>query len=247
MVFRFLLTALFLGFAANAMADDRLLWLAVPDTLVDSGLMRFMLPRFSMKTQVRVELVPPGTTAHAAIGDTGTPVFTGMGQTWSLDVLEPGHLGTDRFVTWITDVTGQRAITGYIVDGAQPFSLPAEEVTVIEVVEYDGDAVRGKEISRVHCGRCHVTAKGDEGLGIGSTPSFSALRGFEDWDARFAAFFALKPHPAFTQIEDVTHPFPIDRPSPIAPLELTLEDIEAILAYVAGIEPAALGAPIQHQ
>jgi len=150
-------------------------------------------------------------------------------------------------VAWITDVTGQRAITGYAVDGTRPFSLPAAGATAVEAVEYDGDEARGREASRVHCGRWHVTAKGDGSLGIGSTPSFFALCGFEDWQARFAAFFALRPHAAFTRIEGVTGPFPVDRPSPIAPLPLTLADIDDIIAYVASVEPADLGAPVRHQ
>ncbi len=247
MLIRCLIVVLALCFGTSAGADDRLVRLAVPDVLAESGLMRYMLPRFTLKTQVRVELVGPEASAHAAIGDAGIPVFVGLGRTWSLDVLSPDHNGTNRLAAWIVDVTGQRAITGYTVDGVQPFTLPVEETATVTVVEYDGDEVRGKQVSRVHCGRCHVTARGDEGLGIGSTPSFFALRGFEDWEARFAAFFVLKPHPAFTQIEGVTEPFPIDRPSPIAPLELTPEDIDAIIAYVAGIEPAELGAPIRHQ
>ncbi len=73
------------------------------------------------------------------------------------------------------------------------------------------------------------------------------MRSFDDWDVRFSSFYVLKPHGAFTQIEDVTEPFPEDLPSPIAPLELTLDDIDAILAYVASIEPAALGAPLTGQ
>ena len=68
-----------------------------------------------------------------------------------------------------------------------------------------------------------------------------------DWDNRFRAFFALNPHPAFTQVEDVTEPFPIDRPPPIIPVEITLADLEAIMAYVSRLEPADLGAPIKHQ
>ena len=63
----------------------------------------------------------------------------------------------------------------------------------------------------------------------------------------FQAFYVLAPHPAFTQIKDVTEPFPIDLPSPIAPMEITLDDLEAILAYVAEMPPADLGAPIQHK
>ncbi len=39
-------------------------------------------------------------------------------------------------------------------------------------------------------------------------------------------------------------PFDESRPSPIVPLRITLDDLDAILAYVATIEPAQLsGAP----
>ena len=82
---------------------------------------------------------------------------------------------------------------------------------------------------------------------IGSTPSFALLRTFEDWDYRFQAFFALKPHPAFTQVAEITEPFPEDVPSPIVPVEITLDDLDAILAFVATIAPADLGAPLQSQ
>ena len=244
------LTASFFLFTAAVLpagADDRLVRLAVPDAVNESGLMKYMLPRFTLKTQVRVEVVSPGEPADAAIGDTGMPVFTGVGRTWSIEVLASEHEGVARFAAWITDATGQRAIEGFTVDGNQPFTLPIEDTKGVKEVVYDGDRLRGKQVSRTHCGRCHVTAKDDENLGIGSTPSFSALRGFEDWDVRFAGFYQLKPHGAFTQIKEVTEPFPEDRPSPIAPMELTLDDIGAILAYVAGIEPATLGASIKHQ
>jgi hypothetical protein len=82
---------------------------------------------------------------------------------------------------------------------------------------------------------------------IGSTPSFFALRSLSDWEARFAAFFALNPHPSFTQVTGVTEPFAEDRPPPIVPITLSLEDLEAILAYVAALEAADLGAPLVHQ
>ena len=245
------LTSAFLLFVGSATpasaADDRQFRLSVPDVLTESGLMKYMLPRFTLKTQVRIEMVSPGEAAEVALGDAGTPVFVGMGQTWSIDVLAPEHEGASRFASWITDTTGQSAITGFKVDGNQPFALPVEEEEIAEDQVYEGDRLRGQQVSRVHCGRCHVTARGDEGLGIGSTPSFFALRSFEDWDVRFSSFFVLKPHGAFTQIKDVTEPFPEDRPSPIAPLELTLDDIDAILAYVASLEPAVLGAPLTGQ
>ena len=76
--------------------------------------------------------------------------------------------------------------------------------------------------------------------GLGSTPSFAVLKTLNDWEVRFRGFYMLNPHPSFTQIPDVTDPFDESRPPPIVPLEITLEDLDAILAYVATIEPAEL-------
>ena len=82
---------------------------------------------------------------------------------------------------------------------------------------------------------------------IGSTPSFAVLRTLRNWDSRFQAFYALNPHPAFTQVAEVTPPFDRTRPSPIVPVEITLDDLEHILTFVAQIPPADLGAPIRSQ
>ncbi len=82
---------------------------------------------------------------------------------------------------------------------------------------------------------------------IGSTPSFALLRGFPDWSDRFEAFFVLRPHPAFTIVEEVTEPFDQSRPPPIVPIKVTMEDIEAILAYVSVMKPADLGSPLKLQ
>ena len=105
----------------------------------------------------------------------------------------------------------------------------------------------GEKISLFHCGRCHVVNHRNRMNAIGSTPSFALMRSFADWEARFRAFYTLKPHPAFTQITDVTAPFDEKLPSPIAPVEMTLEEIETMLVFVEGIEPANLGAPLSNR
>ena len=103
----------------------------------------------------------------------------------------------------------------------------------------------GERLARFKCARCHVVAP-EGGLGgIGSTPSFAAIRALEDWERRFNVFWTLAPHPSFTQVEGVTPPFHEERPSPIAPVELTLDEIEAIAKYAATIAPADLGPPLQ--
>ncbi len=229
-----------------AAAGERDFRLSAPAALVDSGLLKHLLPRFSLKTQIRVQLVEDEAEVALRPGGDGVAVFSGAGAVWHMQVAA-GHAGAQRFAEWLTSEVGQRTLTSYTVDGAQPFTLPeaAPENAVAET--YEGDAAAGLKLSSLHCGRCHVVSEATRMNAIGSTPSFYVLRTLGDWDSRFRAFFALNPHPAFTQIEDVTEPFPINRPSPIAPVEMTLEDLDAILAYVNKLEPANLGAPIKHQ
>jgi hypothetical protein len=95
------------------------------------------------------------------------------------------------------------------------------------------------------CGRCHVVSERNRFGGIGSTPSFPALRSMPDWEDRFRTFWALNPHPSFTQVEGLTEPFDPASPPHIAPVHLTMAESDAILAYVAGIAPKDLGAEIE--
>ena len=83
--------------------------------------------------------------------------------------------------------------------------------------------------------------------GIGSTPSFAALRSLAGWEDKFLAFWSENPHPSFTQVEGLTEPFDPDHPPHIAPVEITLDELEAIYAFAATIEPKDLGAPINER
>ena len=99
----------------------------------------------------------------------------------------------------------------------------------------------GEKLALVHCGRCHVIGERNRMGGIGSTPSFPVMRNLEDFEDRMRAFYALRPHPAFTQIEGVTEAFPIDRPSPIHPVKLTPDEVEQIVDFALTVPPADLG------
>ncbi|WP_354543165.1 c-type cytochrome [Roseovarius sp. MBR-78] len=229
-----------------AQADERRFRLAAPEVLAESGLLDYLLPRFSLKTGVRIEIVPEGTPAEAGLGHReGRAAFVGAGKTWRLR-LAGDHPGAARFADWLTSEIGQRTITSFEVDGAAPFALPQAEAAEEETATYDGDAALGQRVAQAKCGRCHVVDPERRG-GIGSTPSFAVLRTLTDWDTRFQTFYALNPHPAFTQVTGVTARFASHLPPAIVPIEVTPEEIEAILAYVAGIAPADLGAPIQIQ
>ena len=99
----------------------------------------------------------------------------------------------------------------------------------------------GEKLTLVNCGRCHVIGPRNRMGGISSTPSFMVIRTWENWEDKARAFWTLNPHPAFTQIEGVTPPFPPDRPSPIHPIALTPDDVDAIVAFMRTVEPADLG------
>ena len=234
---------------ASVAAQDNRLRLAIPDDLAASGFMDYLLPRFSLKNATPVDRLPEGAPADLAFttDPTGSAVFTGPDGTWYLARVSDTDAAA-KFADWLASEAGGRAITGFVVDGVAPYSLPqAAEVQVVRVAINPALAAAGADLSLVHCGRCHVVSEANRMKAIGSTPSFALLRTFDDWDIRFQTFYVLKPHPAFTQITDVTDPFDPSRPSPIVALEISADDLDAIIAYVATIAPADLGAPLQSQ
>lgn len=233
-------------FPALARADDgRVQFYAAP-ALVESGLVQHIRPRFSLKTQVGVDLVDDPAAADLLIWDQGRPLFNGLDAVWRFEVIGD-HEGAQRFADWLVSDVGKNTIYSFAPDGDPLFSEPqVEQADVIEL-PMSGDAVLGQAVSFDKCGRCHVTETERRMVSIGSAPSFAVLRSLNDWEYRFAAFYVLKPHPAFTQVQDLTDPFPADRPSPISPIELTLDELDALLAYAETMAPADLGQPLVHQ
>jgi mono/diheme cytochrome c family protein len=221
------------------LAQDNRLALSAPQALAESGFLNFLLPRFALKHGVRISVT--GTEgAEAALGDQGTPVFSGLGQTWRLS-----HAGKEEAVeleAWLLSEIGQRTIESF---AEAAFTPPAAEEVAPVALTFDGDPVAGERLALQHCGRCHVVNEKNRMSGIGATPSFGVLRTLPDWENRFAIFYVLKPHPAFTQVQDITLPFEAHRPATIAPVEITQDEVEDIAAYAATLAPADLGAPIQ--
>jgi mono/diheme cytochrome c family protein len=109
----------------------------------------------------------------------------------------------------------------------------------------DADWAPGERLTYINCGRCHVIGPRNRMGGIGSTPGIDVIRTWPTWEEKMRGFYALNPHPAFTQVEGVTAPFAEERPSPIHPITLTAAEIEIIVEYSRTVEPADLGAPIR--
>lgn len=218
--------------------------LAAADPVADSGLLTHILPRFSLKTGVRVVPDPAGPM-QLNTDPGGAAVFQGGGVTYYL------HSDTSprqtRFREWMQSDIGKRTIDSFQPDGTQPFSTSVAIVASDSGPEFTGDTDLGAQLSQTHCGRCHVVDPANRMNGLGSTPSFAVLRALPDWGDRFQQFYVLRPHGAFTQVRDVTLPFDPMRPPPIVPVEITLSDLDAILAFVAITEAADLGAALQLQ
>ncbi|PRY23085.1 hypothetical protein CLV78_105137 [Aliiruegeria haliotis] len=241
--------ALLLAAMAPLSAQDKRLHIAAPATLVETGFLRHLLPRFSLKYGIPITVVAPGESADAAFTDTpdGTPAFASGDTTWHLTIPAAStanpHLA--KFADWLGSDIGRNTVTGF----AGPPAFSADFARIVETAApiLDGDQERGAELSLVHCGRCHVIGEINRMNGVGSTPSFAVMRTFKDWKRRFSEFYALKPHPSFTQVTNVTEPFADGKAPHISPVEITLEEIEDIVAFAASVAPADLGAPIQHQ
>ena len=233
------------AYAPAAWAEDVPLKLAVPEPLEVSGFAQFVVPRFSLKTSIRITRVSQTEAAQMSFGTEGDVVFFGLGQNWGFT--HDGDPRAQRFLDWMKSDVGKRTIESFTSANGETFSTEVRTASVDVEMSFEGDASLGEELSLSMCGRCHVINKKNKMNGMGSTPSFGVLRGLPNWDTRFATFHLLNPHPSFTQIDGVTEPFDPTLPPPIVPMTMTLADLEAILAYVAGLQAADLGAPIQSQ
>ncbi|MEP5728491.1 MAG: hypothetical protein ABJL67_03855 [Sulfitobacter sp.] len=241
-MWKYLITAACL-MGVPAAAQDRTFDLHVPETLMETGFMKHLLPRFSLKTSIRITAVTgPG---DAAFGAEGTPVFRQADQLWHLTKTDGPY--TDAFEDWLVSEVGKRTIEAFAPQGEAVFSADVTVRAAVQTTALSGDVALGETVSLRKCGRCHVVNEKNRMNAIGSTPSFRLMRNFADWQDRFESFFILRPHGAFTQVEGVTEPFAEHLPSPIAPIEVTLDEIDAITAFVGSLVPADLGAPIQSQ
>ena len=224
-------------------AQDRNFTLSAPAEIVETGFLQYLLPRFSLKHAVRVTQVDDG--GDITIGTDGVPVFSGLGRVWH--ITQSDAAGPELFVGWLLSDIGKRTIVGFQPNGTPIFIAEIAVKAATPAPVLDGDPVAGEELSLRHCGRCHVINESNRMKGMGQTPSFALMRTFGDWQIRFGRFYALNPHPSFSQVENVTPPFSDQLPPAIVPVKITEGELQAILAYVATIAPADLGAPLQNQ
>ena len=224
------------------------LTLRMPAAMVEAGFHKQILPRFKFKHRITVTPVTEGE-ADMAFGPEGSRVFQSIdGDEVRLAVLtedETRSAEAATFLEWLKSTSGRAAIEGFQPDGVPVYTTEVAVVVVEAPEEFDGDTAIGSRLALVHCGRCHVVDKRNRMGGIGSTPSFAALRGRDNWPDLFRGFYVHNPHPSFTQVDGVTEPFDPNRQIHVAPVEITLDEIEAITAFVALMKPKELGRPVQ--
>lgn len=230
-------------FSATAQAQSADFTLSAAREVRDTGFLQHLLPRFSLKHGVRITQIEEG--GDVVIGRSGVPVFAGLDEVWH--VVATDTAGPKLFTEWLLSDIGMRTIDAFQPEGVAVFSAQIVDETTQPILTFDGDPVQGETLSLEHCGRCHVINHANRMDGLGQTPSFALLRTFDDWRNRFARFYVLNPHPSFTQITNITEPFAAHLPPAIVPVEITQDEIDHILSYVATIAPADLGAPLQSQ
>ncbi|MCV2869232.1 cytochrome c [Defluviimonas sp. WL0002] len=225
--------------------EERSFALFVTPEVIETGLIEYILPRFTLKTGRRAVIVNSDGDAEIRVAGPNEQPQLARGDTGYSLTLVTDNPAAALFAGWLSSAPGRAAITGFEPGEGPAFHVPERKEALAEAA-FEGDAALGREIARRHCARCHRVEEG-KAMGIGTTPSFAALRALPDWDERFQTFFVRRPHPTFVQIEDLSAPFDPASPPAIVPLKITLDEFEALLAYASDVKPADLGAQIQNR
>ncbi|MGG7567185.1 hypothetical protein ACQ5SO_13615 [Rhodovulum sp. DZ06] len=212
--------------------------------LAEAGLLKHLLVRFRLKTRRSAVMAEGAADVTLLATGRGTPAIAREGTLWRL-AARTDNPAAQMFAEWLLGDIGRGTIESFTPKDGAPFTAPDLAAIAEEAPEFDGDPVQGRALAAAHCGRCHAVGGTMLTAGIGSSPSFAALRALPDWADRFMAFYALNPHPAIMQVEGITPPFDPQRPPPMIPIEITLEEAEHIQAYAASVEAADLGAPVE--
>ena len=115
---------------------------------------------------------------------------------------------------------------------------------------YAGDTAlleKGERLVRQHCTRCHVVGNLNKYGGIGSTPSFGAMKSLSDWQDRFATFWSLLPHPSVVQVEGLSPERPKGLLATTKQIFLNMDDVDAIQAYVDTVPVKDLGGGVNYR
>ena len=216
----------------------------MPQGMIEAGLDKYLLTRFRFKH--RIDVAPVADGGDMVLGDTGARVFAEGETDWHVEIATEDAAKremAETFIGWMKSEPGKAAIEAFAPAGAPIYTTAEAVVEEAAPDSFEGDDAAGADLALLHCGRCHVIDSRNKWGGIGSSPSFTALRGRGNWLELFSAFYLKNPHPSFTQVEGVTEPFA--RTPAVAPVELTLNELDAILAFVSNLAARDLGAEVE--
>ncbi len=219
------------------------------EIVIPSELVQYVIPRFSLKTRIRFDQVESSGDIQLVTErpETGAEVLKLVsGETVYITAVGGAVESSDyrAFVDWLVSEPGRATIADFELDGRQ-IAIPtaADEAAPIEMVIV-GNIDHGRELSSDHCRRCHKVDRADKYAGIDNAPSFHAMRSFDDWYIRFSRFYAVSPHKALISVEGSG----IEKNRAlitIAPIDLQMDDVNDIVAFVNSLTPLDLGKPIQ--
>ena len=233
--------------------------------MVENGFLKYVLPRFSLKTQIRISrssstdpaTVPEGGYPDPA-GSAWWPRPSGEGAARIVRVPLPMTTETYAAVRLAASGTtracrppcGLAAIGGGAQYADQPSPIDGRG-GLSTAGRRTGAGGEGGGAGRSAGGReaglfplrpmpCGGRTQSD---GRASAPRRPLARSGRSRIGRIGCWFSIRsiPHPSFTQVEGVTPPFDPARPPHIAPVELTIDDVEAIAAFARTIPPKDLG------
>ena len=262
-----LLAMLLVMLPLSAPVQANTLNLGVSEDLEASGLARHLAPRYGLRANTRVTVIAAdaaGLEAGLHAGEIDVVIASdavlaalqadgvvrrraaafrtdeedARGYAVSRPVDGPNEDRAAAFQDWLTGTVGRSAIEVFEGEVAYVPGALVVERAAADLVP-DGDVEAGADLALSHCGRCHRIDARNRFGGMSNTPSFAVLRAQDVWLDKFITFWALNPHPSFTQIDGLTQPFDPERPPSIHPLYLTMDEVDAIVAFAATIEPIA--------
>ena len=243
----FLVILLSVGNVQTAVGQE--VFIEFPEELLMIEFDKYLLPRFRFKTQIMVRVSSQSDSLDARLGviPKGKELFSDLNgfiyrlETVTTDASQISKL--EKFVSWLDSPSGITTIEEFSINGSNVFKSIESAVEKKEEEVFEGDVAYGLSLSQQHCKRCHVVDD-NAFAGIDSTPSFHAMRSFDDWQERVTAFWTVSPHLNVISITEVHEAGSKTVPVTISPIRISLEQVDDILAYVASIKPKDLGKPI---
>ena len=107
---------------------------------IESGLFKYLAPRFTLKTQVRLTLGEQSVAQVSITVATGRPIAQRGDTIWAVQLIDGEHPGAERFVDWLQGEVAQNTILAFAPETGDRFVIPEVQDTIEQVVNFTGDA-----------------------------------------------------------------------------------------------------------